>query len=740
MTGRVKVPDRSSDVEATPAAAVIAMLIAGLGSLRLLLPFAPDRLFDVDPASVAGPFSAVGSAGSLLLDAVLVLLAGIGLATVSRRRGLDRPMLVLLLLPLPVAAWHGWHDQLDAWRGFDWFTAVAAGVALAHLVRTPSIRRAVLVILLAGVAASAVRGLHQVFIEHPDTVAFFDANRDAILAARGWEADSPAALIYERRLRQPEAIGWIGFSNVLSGLLAAGGVLAIGLLVAARKFGHGEHRGAGGPVVLGVTGTGFLLLLGLNGSKGAIAACAVGVLGLLLLLGPLRTGFLRRSGSFLIAVGVLAFSAIVVRGLLPEDFAGDRSLLFRWHYLQGGVGMFLEHPWIGVGPDGFQDAYVATRPLRSPESVASAHSVVVDWIASLGVSGLAWLGVAGLIAVRGDADAPTADDSATSIGTRLAVVAGLMLLGVLALQAWIEGPLLGDAAAVRIAALAAAAITGLAVWSVSSRLSDALVRGVAVAAVGVIVAQSQIEMLLWQPGSLVVCWALLATAGGAAGSRGTTPPPRGGVRASLIPTIAFLIAGIMVVAALRDGLSAAQAARSISGLHRSPVDDRPPPSATDRRDAADALVGDLVERGAWTDPRRVRGAITLYMTTGIDEDRRQAASIASAWFDARPGVASASANASVLEAIAISTSNPEDARDAIVAIERAIEFDPHDAGWRLRLAERLATLDRCDEALTALAAAVALDATQDLDPLARFGAAQSRRVEAVRSACDATAD
>ena len=58
-------------LRATPiagAAAVIAMLIAGLGSLRLLLPFAPDRLFDVDPASVAGPFPAVGSAGSLLLD------------------------------------------------------------------------------------------------------------------------------------------------------------------------------------------------------------------------------------------------------------------------------------------------------------------------------------------------------------------------------------------------------------------------------------------------------------------------------------------------------------------------------------------------------------------------------------------------------------------------------------------------------------------------------------------------
>ncbi len=738
MTRRVEVPDSATSV--SPAAAVTAMLLAGLGSLRLLLPFAPDRLFDVDPASVAGPFPAVGSAGSLLLDAILVSLAGIGLAIASRKGGIDRLMILLLLLPLPAVVWHGWSDRLDAWRGFDWFAAVAAGVALAHLVRTPSIRRAVLAIVLAAIAANVVRGLHQVFIEHPDTVAFFDANRDAIFAARGWSVDSPAALIYERRLRQPEAIGWIGFSNVLSGLLAAGGVLAIGLLVAARKLGDGELRGAGGPVMLGVAGTGCLLLVGLNGSKGAIAASAIGVLGLLLLLGPLRERFLKRSGSWLLAVGTLAFVAIVLRGLLPEDFAGDRSLLFRWHYLQGGLAMFLEHPWVGVGPDGFQDAYLATRPIRSPETVASAHSVVIDWITGLGVSGFAWLGAAGLIMVRHDVAAPEADDSTTSFGRRFAIVAGLMAVIVVLLQAWVEGPLLGDGLAVRIAAIMAAVITAVAAWSVSSRLHDGFVRGVAVAAVGVVVAQSQIEMLLWQPGSLVACWALLACSGGA-GSRpaGADVPPRG-ARSLLIPVIFAAIAGVMVFGALRDGLATAQAARSISGLHRTPEDGRPLPSAAERREAAEGLVVDLVERGVWNDPRRVRGAITLFMTTGVDADRRRAATIAGAWFDARPGVASAATHASVLEAIAIASADPDDGREAVSAIERVIEFDPYDAGWRLRLAERLVTLGRCDEAIEALEEAIGFDATQSLDPLSRFGTEQALRVDAVRSACVSSVD
>ncbi|MAD19606.1 MAG: hypothetical protein CMJ52_05210 [Planctomycetaceae bacterium] len=738
MTVGADVPHARIGVDETPTGAVVAMLVAGLGSLRLLLPFAPDRLFDVDPASVAGPFPAVGSAGSLLLDAILVLLSGIGLAIASRRGGLDRPMLLLLLLPLPVIAWHAWSDLLDAWRGFDWFAAVAAGVALAHLVRTPSVRRAVLAVVLAAIAANVVRGLHQVFVEHPDTVAFFDANRDAILAARGWSADSPAAAIYERRLRQPEATGWIGFSNVLSGLLAAGGVLAIGLLVAARRSGSGADRGAGGPVMLGLAGTGCLLLVGLNASKGAIAASAVGVLGLLLLLGPLRERFLRRSGSWLIAVGVLAFSAIVARGLLPEDFAGDRSLLFRWHYLQGGIAMFLEHPWAGVGPDGFQDAYLATRPIRSPESVASAHSVVLDWISGLGLSGFAWLGVAALVVFRHRSEVVDAAGPEAGPGPRVAIVAAPVAVIGLFLMAWIEGPLLGDGLAVRTGAIMVAVITGVAAWSVSARLSDDLVRGVAVASVGVLVAQAQIEMLLWQPGSLVACWSLLACAGGACDRVSGVDRPRRVSGGLVVLASSAAIASVMVLGAFRDGSSTAQAARSISTLHRSPGDDRTPPSAADRRGAAEALAVDLVEERAWNDPRRVRGAITLFMTTGVDADRRRAATIATAWVDARPGVASAAARASVLEAIAIASSDPEDGRDAASAIERVIEFDPYDAGWRLRLAERFAALGRCREAIAAVDVAVELDAERDLDPLARFGPGQVGRVEAVRSACDAS--
>ena len=115
--GRVKTT--RVPVEDAGPGAVLAILIAGLAAIRLMLPFAPDRLFDVDPGSVGGPLPAVGSAGSLLIDALLIVCAGFALGMEARRGRADRALLALLLLPLPVIAWHGWNDTVDAWRGMD---------------------------------------------------------------------------------------------------------------------------------------------------------------------------------------------------------------------------------------------------------------------------------------------------------------------------------------------------------------------------------------------------------------------------------------------------------------------------------------------------------------------------------------------------------------------------------------------------------------------------------------------
>ena len=216
--------------------------------------------------------------------------------------------------------------------------------------------------VLGAIAAGGVRGFHQVFWEHAETVAFFESNRDLILSSRGWAEGSPAALAFERRLLQPEATGWIGFSNVFSGLSGAAAVALAGIVFArCRRVTTPPNStptdGAGGPVVVGLAAISLAMLVGINGSKGAIGATLLGVVVLAAAFGPGREVLRRR--PVLPVLGAVVFMAALVagRGMLGDDFAGERSLLFRWHYLLGAMGMLESSAMVGVGPDGFQGTH-----------------------------------------------------------------------------------------------------------------------------------------------------------------------------------------------------------------------------------------------------------------------------------------------------------------------------------------------------------------------------------------------
>ena len=715
----------------------LAFLLTAIVLLRLLLPITPDRIFDVDPGQVAGPMSAMGPAAATLLDALLIGLSAITFWSVGRRRGIDLKLIVLLSLPLPVLAWHSHGDFLQTWRALDWFAAATTGVALGHLVAVRRVRVVVLAMLLGGIVVMAGRGVHQVAIEHAETVSFFDANQADILAARGWLEDSPAALAFERRLRQPEATGWIGFSNIFSGFAAAGCIGLLSVVVVSRRRGHE----AGGPVLLGLAALTMAVLVGVNGSKGAIAAGALGLIVMWLLFGSFGSKFRARPGVIILAASVAAFFAVLLRGWLPESFLGDRSLLFRWHYFQGAWGMLTSSPLVGVGPDGFQDAYLQLKPPRSPEDVASAHSMGVDWLASMGVVGIAWI-IAACRLVFQPTDSTTEDDPPVTAGFvwtaswRIAVVVGG--LGLFAIQWFVEAPLEVDGVLLRVVAITMGIFVGVVVIGLLADVSGSMVRAVAVAAAVVIAAQAQIEMLFWQSGSAAFCWAFLAVAGGARSIRGTT---RSNVRSSIrIPIVAAcfaLLAIVSLFAALRIGIADAQVRRSVADLHRTFDDDRPLPSASDRRVAALGLSAGIVEDGDWNDDRRIRGAIQQFMAAGEPADVAEALRIADAWSTARPGPLSSAVRASILQVLASGSADAESDEKALVAIDAAIEFDPWDPAWRIARAERLADLQRCDEAMLAVASARMLDEQRALDPIVRLGTEERRRLDAVGVRCRA---
>ena len=711
-----------------------AIALATLAALRLLTPFAPDRLFDVDPASVFGPFPAVGPSGAAFFDVVILLVAAIALWRESRTNGLDPWLVGLGLLPLPIVVLHGTEGLLDGWRGADWLAAVMLGVALAHLVRKSVNRRIVISIMLGAIAVSGVRGFHQVFWEHADTVAFFESNRELVLGSRGWAEGSPAALAFERRLRQPEATGWIGFSNVFSGLSGAAAVALVGIVFARRRKttslpGVGSPEGAGGPVMVGLAAIGLAMLVGINGSKGAIGATLLGVVVLAAAFGPGRDLLQRRPWIPVLASVGMMMVLVVGRGMLGDDFAGERSLLFRWHYLLGALGMFESAPVLGVGPDGFQAAYLSTKPSTSPENVASAHSMGLDWIASLGLFGIAWMALALLVCSRtSGSEAVEAEEVRISRVPLAAVV--ICIVGYIGYeQMRIEWPLDEVAIAIRLGGLAFGVIVGAAVWSSTQRIAPEALRLVGLASAVVIIAHAQIEMLFWQPAGIAVAWMFLAVGGTArsCGSARWEVPGRFAVVALLV-----LAAGLVAVFSVRAKLLEEEAAVVIEPLHRE-LPEGPVVSAGDRIEVAEKLVA-IVEQNGWYDPRTVRGAIDQFMIVGTPESRDRAIQLAGRWFGARPGAESAGLRSAAELAGAGPNADEATLQRVLAALDDAIGFDPTDPRLELARGEILLRLGRRGDAVESLQRCETLDAARSLDPLMQLGDVDRRRLEALRLA------
>ena len=530
--------------------------IATIAIMRCVVFFAPQVLFDVDPAHNPTPIGGLGPAGSLLLDALLLGACACGLLgqAIAGRR-FDALLLVLAAAPAPIVLWHGAGDAGDLWRGSTWLSAALACAVVAHLVADRGQRLLLIALLAAVLVPLMARGVMQVpFVgaEYADTVAEYEAKHDQFLADRGWEPESAAARIYERRVRQATLRGWFATTNILASLLAFAMIFFGGLTIASVRA--KLTSGYTGLLVLAALGAAAGLVL--SGSKGAILA-ALG--GLVVLLAPLflaraKTILKRFGGAVAVACVAAALLAVCARALLlPEGFAGEKSLLFRWHYLVGSAGIFAEQPWVGVGPDGFQAAYVAVRVPRSPEEVASAHSVFADWLSTLGVAGGAWVILTLLLLWRVGCTWRRETDQEEALPVRrlvrttflgAAVVAALGLVPAVL----IEIHTIDEAGLVmRTIGLAGFIVVAVITMYVLARSDPRLAAWSLAAAVIALLVHAQIEMTLFAPGAVVWAMCVLGVAGGAARRAG--------------PWVGYVAASAVVLAATYLGAAGVAPAR-----------------------------------------------------------------------------------------------------------------------------------------------------------------------------------
>lgn len=514
--------------------ALIALL------LRAMLGVEPFPSWDIDPMRVVTPSIGLTPAWSMVLDVAVIAAAGIVLiGEAVLARPINLIWNALALAGVAGVALHaflfGADSPEDARVGSTWIAAILAGLAGMHAARDARVRRVTIAALTAFVMMLLAKGVIQVAFEHRITVAQYRANPNAFLASQGWTADSAAARNFERRLTQPEAIGWFGLANVYASFAAVGVVALVGWSVLAWRRARDPERPLpdGWAGMLSLAALGALAALFLAGSKGGITAAGIGLALLAggMLLRRQREGMLAwlltplAGGLAAIAIVLAAIGALFLQGALGEG-RGDLSLLFRWYYLRGAMTIFADHPLFGVGPAGFKDAYMVAKPPLSPEEVQSPHSVLFDYAATLGLFGLCWaalwlgwvyaLGRNAAVILRdgpgpGADTAPRADHPLSP--ARVEGWAVLLLAAVPALaSAWIER-------AIWTPELSIARILGLAAWVGTALAILALARNerawawIAAAGALVLAIHSQIEVTPVWSSSAGLAAVLIASAG-----------------------------------------------------------------------------------------------------------------------------------------------------------------------------------------------------------------------------------
>ena len=483
-----------------PTLAVSAAILGGAIALRTLVAWAPVLRFDVDPVFDPAPFAGLGPAGSLYIDAVIALSAAFILAECASLWALTL-LLVAGLASISIFQIHGVGAAGTPWRGATWIAGFVASAAAVSLARSPQntakIAWSVLVTCLIAVAGAWwMRGAWQWCVEQPAVVEFFHSGtREATFyAEHGWDADGPQAAAYVRRLSQREMSGWFGMANIFAGLFAAITVACVAL---------GAWLPRRDQIIAFIVALLCAIIPLANGSKGAIVAMLLG-LAFLVITRRVRVAPNTLAIGAVALILLCAFAA-PLRALVSADALGqERSLLFRSHYITGAWRIFLHQPWTGSGIDGFQDAFLRFRPVDAVDAVQSAHSVFFDWLAQIGIAGIPMiLAVFTLIflAVKGSVGVATHQSQRATQWLQALATLAVVMAGTFAIR--FEAHSLDQASlAARLVGVVLAA--GFAWWLFPRIIVHSLAPSIIVAAAALTIwIDGQIEMTLWNPGSMI---------------------------------------------------------------------------------------------------------------------------------------------------------------------------------------------------------------------------------------------
>jgi len=376
---------------------VLASLVMIPALLPLVVGFLQTIYFDIDPRLLSAPIpvTAFGPAGLSVLHLLSIIIAGFALsATVLLGGRLHRFWIALAVAGVAASLWQMMQNTNNQMLTGAWIAGVCLGLAVVHLGQFASARRAMIALTAAIMIPIGLQASFDVLIQKPRDVAYWEANEAELLERDGVEPGSSQHELLDRRARSMDATGPFGFSNPLGSITAGGVCIGFGLAFGMRHARKKRRWMAIAPILAG----GFALVaVWYTHSTGALGALFIAGL-LVAAIAMIWRSRLRWLAPWLVVAALGGVVAIVLlRGAMgpPETMAGERSLLFRFHYWQAAMRMVGDHfplnALLGVGPEGFTQGYLVHKNPLSPEDVLSAHSVTVDFLVMLGVGGVCWV-------------------------------------------------------------------------------------------------------------------------------------------------------------------------------------------------------------------------------------------------------------------------------------------------------------------------------------------------------------
>jgi O-antigen ligase len=307
-------------------------------------------------------------------------------------------------------------NMLWEWVGFG-----LAFFMARQLMAGPQETRAVMAVMVALAVALAGYGFYQYFREMPATRAEYRLNPDQALRNAGlWYAPgSRERGLFEQRLASPEPPATFALTNSLAAFLAPWLIVTLGIAwrrsfltppvfqVAGNDTSPTREQGPQqGPsltlrasvdrlvsnrqryVALALA-VPIAACLALTRSRSSLIAAGVG----LVLLYLANRSSIRRIGWRLPAAvgGAVLLAAVIAASVLWGSrvlLPASKSLGYRLQYWQSSLAMIADHPWLGVGPGQFQNAYTAYMLPTASEEVVDPHNFLIEVWATAGTPAL----------------------------------------------------------------------------------------------------------------------------------------------------------------------------------------------------------------------------------------------------------------------------------------------------------------------------------------------------------------